>query len=144
MKSRLTSLACLLAFTVNGQTLEQQILAMDKKFFDAFNQCDIQTMANLFSPDLEFYHDQAGIADYAQSMQNTRALCERNLKLKRQLVEGSTRIFPIAQQGAIQHGKHQFCHPEQGKMDCGTFEFIHIWRIEDGKWTLSRVISFAH
>ena len=64
--------------------------------------------------------------------------------LKRELVKGSLEVYPIKDYGAIQEGKHRFCHPENGQQDCGTFKFIHIWKREEGKWKISRIISYGH
>ncbi len=41
-------------------------------------------------------------------------------------------------------GAHQFCHEENGKMDCGTFQFLMIWQKKDGEWKITRVASYDH
>lgn len=46
--------------------------------------------------------------------------------------------------GAMQFGEHRFCHTENGKPDCGTFRFAHVWRKEGETWKLSRVLSYGH
>lgn len=126
------------------QSLKAQISAADKQFFDAFNRCDIEVMATMFSPDLEFYHDLAGLSDYQQTMAQTKINCQRKLGLTRRLIEASHKVYPLKDQGAIQKGAHEFCHPENGKLDCGTFEFVNIWKRTNGQWQMHRVISFAH
>lgn len=130
----------------SGQTrLEQEILRMDSLLFTAFNNRDQETLGVLFSKDLEFYHDQGGLANYEQNMQATEQLFNRDYVLHRELLPGTTEIHPIRDYGAVQIGRHEFCHEENGKMDCGTFKFIHIWkRLEGGKWELTRVISYDH
>ncbi len=37
-----------------------------------------------------------------------------------------------------------FCHVENGKNECGTFRFVHIWQKKDGEWKISRAISYSH
>ncbi|SES80280.1 nuclear transport factor 2 family protein [Thalassotalea agarivorans] len=149
MKKKIVSLfvflfAPLVSAQQQAPTLQQQILAADNQFFTAFNQCDIDTMATMFSQKLEFYHDQGGLSDYTQSMQNTRALCERNLGLQRTLLIDTVEIHPITNFGAIQTGQHQFCHEVEGKMDCGTFKFLHVWHLKGDTWQLHRVVSYDH
>ena len=101
-------------------------------------------MGEIFSKDLEFYHDIAGFSDYPQTMEATKANCERNLGLRRELVLESHVVYPMGEAGAIQKGEHTFCHLENGKDDCGTFEFVHVWLREENRWRLARVVSFGH
>ena len=126
------------------ETLSAEIAAADSRFFDAFNSCDLPAMESIFAEDLEFFHDQTGLKDHGETMEASRALCERELELTRELVDGSMEIFPVPDYGAIQKGRHTFCHPVDGRQDCGTFEFVHVWRREDGGWKLARVLSFGH
>ncbi|MEM1181836.1 MAG: nuclear transport factor 2 family protein, partial [Acidobacteriota bacterium] len=83
-----------------------EIQKADAEFFKAFNSCDLDTIGRMFSKDLEFFHDTAGLGDYEQNMKNSRALCERNLGLVRTLVEGSMDVYPVPGFGAIQTGQH--------------------------------------
>ncbi len=125
-------------------TLYAEIAQADAEMFDAFNACDVETMAGLFAEDLEFYHDIAGLGDYATTMRSTIENCERQLGLKRELVEGSLEVYPIKDYGAIQIGRHRFCHLENDANVCGTFEFLHIWRQTDAGWKIARVVSYDH
>ena len=128
-----------------SMTLEQEILRMDSILFTAFNGQDLETIKNIFSKDLEFYHDKAGLGNYEENMKSSEALFNRDYVLHRELLPGTTEIHPIKDYGAVQIGQHEFCHEENGKMDCGTFKFIHIWqKQEDGGWQLTRVISYDH
>lgn len=127
-----------------SEELRDEIAKADKTFFDAFNACDVQTMGELFAEDLEFYHDLGGVQGYTETMNTTKQNCERKLGLRRSLVEGSLKVHPIKGYGAIQIGKHTFCHVENGKDDCGTFEFVHVWRRSNTGWELARVISYGH
>ena len=124
--------------------LMTEIAAADARFFDAFNVCDLETQGKMFVEDLEFYHDLAGFSDYQQTMAAGERNCRRNLGLRRELVEGSHEVYPMGKEGAIQKGQHTFCHMENGETDCGTFEFVHVWRRTEDGWKIARVISYGH
>lgn len=125
-------------------TLHKEITAMDKTLFDAFNRQDADGVKAVFATDLEFFHDKGGLSNFEQNAQATRNLFARNMHLKRELVAGSMEIYPVHNYGAIQTGEHTFCHIENGKNDCGTFKFLHIWKHNDTGWKLARVVSYAH
>ena len=42
--------------------LFKTIQALDTKLFDAYNSCDLATLASLVADDLEFYHDVTGFS----------------------------------------------------------------------------------
>lgn len=127
-----------------NKLLVNEISQMDKILFDAFNSCDLKAMSDIFSKDLEFYHDKTGVSNYEQTMSSSKSNCDKNLGLQRKLVKESLKVFPIKNFGAIQEASHQFCHMENGKNDCGTFKFIHIWKKENQNWKLVRVVSYDH
>ena len=124
--------------------LYDEIAKADAEFFAAFNVCDLEAMAATFAKDLEFYHDLAGVSGYESTMRATTENCERQLGLERELIEGSHEVYPIKDYGAIQIGRHTFCHPENGESVCGTFEFLHVWRRTEEGWKIARVISYDH
>ncbi|HEX5791791.1 MAG TPA: hypothetical protein VFY01_00850, partial [Rheinheimera sp.] len=64
--------------------------------------------------------------------------------LTRELVAGSTEVYPIKDFGAIQTGQHRFCHTENAKPDCNVFKFLHIWKQQNARWTVVRVVSYDH
>ena len=141
------ALLCALSLSARAEKapeLFDEIVKVDAKFFDAFNSCDLKTMGDLFSEDLEFYHDLGGFQGYKETMDTTRGNCAKGLGLRRKIVEGSLKVYPVKGYGAIQVGRHTFCHVENGKDDCGTFEFVHVWKRTDRGWRLARVISYGH
>ena len=151
MTHRLTSFLGFAFLVVAGSAqaqdsseLKAEIAAADAKFFDAFNVCDLEITGKMFVEDLEFYHDLAGFSDYRQTMEAAEGNCRRNLGLRRELVEESHEVYPMGKEGAIQKGQHTFCHMENGEMDCGTFEFVHVWRRTEAGWKIARVISYGH
>lgn len=128
----------------NASALYQEIARLDSAVFGAFNRRDQQTFQSLFAEDLEFFHDKGGLTGYQHSIDFLKKTAESNNDLKRQLVKGSLEVYPIPGYGAMQFGEHQFCHTENGKQDCGTFKFIHIWKKINNDWKITRVISYAH
>ena len=136
--------------TLNAQglpstdSLYKQIAHMDSVLFDAFNNRDMETFKRVFTEDLEFYHDKGGLTDYAYTIESFKNTVARNDGLKRTLVKGSLEIYPIKDYGAIQIGAHTFCYLENGKQDCGTFKFVHIWKRIGTEWKIVRVVSYNH
>lgn len=128
----------------DNHALTQEILAMDKQLFDAFNGNDIDVLKELFHPELEFFHDTGGLADYAATIQNSENLLGKPSSPTRTLIEDSVEVFPMQDIGALQTGRHQFCNTATGSLDCGVFQFIHLWKKEPGGWKLFRVISYDH
>lgn len=124
--------------------LYTEIAKADSEFFDAFNKQDLETVKNLFTPDLEFYHDKGGVLDYNGNIEATKKLFANNKTLKRELIKKTLAVYPIKDYGAIATGEHKFCHLEQGKQDCGQFKFMTIWRKDDGVWKMARVVSYGH
>lgn len=130
--------------------LLNKIKQADKTLFDAFNRCDIETMKGMFSRDLEFYHDLGGLGGFEKTIDSTKNNCNDNLGLVRTLVPESLEIYPIKNFGAIQIGEHTFCHIEydengkNGKDDCGTFGFTHVWKESSTGWLVHRVVSYGH
>lgn len=143
----LTALVTSLSVPVHAQdqtSLYKEIAAMDKVLFDAFNRQDAAGVKAVFSTDLEFFHDMGGLQNYEQNDKATRELFARDLRLKRELVPGSMEVYPVKDYGAIQTGRHTFCHVENGKDDCGTFKFLQIWKRTAEGWKLARVVSYGH
>lgn len=124
--------------------LNKEIAHMDSVLFNAFNNRDIEKLKTLFTADLEFYHDKDGLTDYAKTIESFKSLAAMNNDLKRELIPGCLEVYPLKDFGAMQIGQHQFCHTENGKQDCGTFKFVHIWKKENDEWKISRVISYGH
>jgi hypothetical protein len=44
---------------------------------------------------------------------------------------------------ALCRNLRRFCELKTGNCD-GVARFIHLWKYSDGKWSLSRVISYDH
>jgi hypothetical protein len=124
--------------------LRDEIARADASMFDAFNAHDLDETKRWFAPELEFYHDKDGALSYAEVMEGFRKLFAQNNGLKRELVKGSLEVYPIKDFGAIEVGSHRFCHVENGRDDCGVFKFVLVWRQTDGRWQVTRALSYDH
>jgi imidazolonepropionase-like amidohydrolase len=127
-------------------SLYQTIARMDSLLFVAFNNCDTAASKEFFTRDLEFYHDKGGLTRFEENMQSIRKRCSSDYKVRRELVPGTMEVFPIKDYGAIQLGSHRFYFTAKGeaeKLD-GTFRFVHVWKNENGRWRIARVVSFDH
>jgi len=153
VKSRAVLLSLLLAASpAAGQpavdhtagALFDTIQAQDKRLFDAYNSCDLKTLGDMVSEDLEFYHDKGGLTNYEHTINFMKEVAKNNNGLRRDLVKGSLEVYPIPGYGAMEIGTHTFCHLENGKHDCGTFKFVHIWQKKNGEWKITRVVSYDH
>ena len=124
--------------------LRAEITAADSALFAAFNQRDLAKVMSFFTRDLEFYQDNEGLENYAETMKDFREMLRQPSQIRRTLVPGSLEVYPIKNYGAIEVGSHRFCHTENGKAECGTFKFLHVWRKTGLRWQLSRIVSYAH
>jgi hypothetical protein len=122
--------------------LTQTITALDAKVFDAYNHCDLESFGRYFVPDVEFYHDKGGVTrDRATVIANTRKyICH---KVRRELIAGTLKVYPIKDYGAIEEGEHRFC-PIDGGVCEGVARFLMIWQHADGRWRMTRVVSYGH
>lgn len=118
-----------------------------------FNECDLTQFKNLTTDDLEFYHDQNGIINSNTEFEKIMAngICKKDnpYKPRRELVEGSLKVFPLYKNGilygAIQYGEHKFFERFEGKEIAGsTALFSHLWILENNQWKIKRVYSYNH
>jgi hypothetical protein len=129
-----------------GADLQTTIAALDHQVFDSFNHCaepgQLEKHASYFDPAVEFYHDTGGVTWSREAMlANTRKnVCGH---FTRELIPGTLKVYPIRDFGAISQGQHRFCDAVTGKCD-GIAEFVIIWRLHDGRWSITRVLSYAH
>ena len=146
--------ACLFTLCVSGAgaqtqapgttTLREDIARADASMFAAFNAHDLDETGRWFAPELEFYHDKDGALSYAQVMEGFRKLFAQDNGIRRELVKDSLEVYPIKDYGAIETGSHRFCHVENGRDDCGVFKFVLVWRHQDGRWQVTRALSYDH
>jgi hypothetical protein len=127
--------------------LTAEIAALDAAMFDGFNHCEqpaqLEKYLSYFADDLEFYHDNGGLARgiERQRVDTAKYVCG---KFARELVPGTFAVFPIKDFGAISRGVHRFCHFDSGRCE-GEADFLIIYRKEkDGSWKVTRVVSYGH
>lgn len=117
-----------------------------------YDQCDIQQFEQLLSDNFEFYHDKSGFTfskvRFIDDVKN--GLCKLPYKARRELVEKSLEVFPLTKNGtlygAIQNGVHKFYATEKSGEEHLTSiaKFTSVWVLEQGKWKVSRVLSYDH
>ena len=140
----LTGMVSLINAQSAKDSLYKEIAHMDSVVFHAFNTRDIEKFKSLFNEDLEFYHDKGGLTNYEHTINFMKETAKNNTGLRRDLVKGSLEVYPIPGYGAMEIGTHTFCHLENGKQNCGTFKFVHIWQKKNGEWKITRVVSYDH
>jgi len=137
--------------------LTEQIAAADQELFDLFfvQPCDVPRFRSLLADDVEFYHDKAGFNvksadDFVRIYtQNCTARADpKSFRSRRELVRASLHVDPVPGFGAMEAGDHLFYEREgaagQEKL-VGKAKFAMVWALgPDGKWRLSRVLSYAH
>lgn len=119
--------------------LYNTVVALDKRFFEAYNTCDMETQNELMSEDIEFFHDKGGLAtsksQIMESLKNN--ICG---KVTRTLIEGSVEVYPIAGYGAVQMGEHKFFNNQEPNAKSIPSKFVTIWKNTNGNWQITRVI----
>ena len=150
MKTVLHLLSLLLmspaATVLAGDDLTTTVATLDRAVFDSFNRCQdpaqLEEHAGYFDPEVEFYHDTGGVTWTREAMlENTRKhACGH---YTRELVAGSLQVSPVKDFGAIEHGVHRFCQVDTGRCE-GEADFTMVWRLRDGQWNITRVLSYGH
>ena len=131
---------------LSQEQLSTRIAQLDHDAFDAFNHCSdpaqLQEHASYFDADVEFYHDTGGVTWTRDDMlANTKKYVCGNFT--RELVPGTLKVTPIKDFGAIAQGVHRFCQTASGKCE-GLADFTIVWRNQNGKWEITRVLSYGH
>jgi CubicO group peptidase (beta-lactamase class C family) len=154
-------LILILAFIVSGKAqveknseLYKTILSKDSLLFNVgFNACDSAQFEELLSEKLEFFHDKDGISDKKQFLYNLgNGLCGSpgSYQSRRELLKGSTTIYPLYKKdtiyGAIQVGTHRFYETMAGREEkfASVAKFTIVWLLENGKWKLTKSLSYDH
>ncbi|NMH26704.1 nuclear transport factor 2 family protein [Flavobacterium silvaticum] len=117
-----------------------EIAAMDKTFFDAYNNCDLEKQASIYADNIEFFHDKGGLM---QSKSELIEATKKNIcgKVSRQLIEGSIEVYPINGYGAVEIGFHKFFNNQEPDAESKPSKFIIIWKNENGTWKIAKVVS---
>jgi len=123
-----------------SQELYNTIVHMDSVYFTAYNNCDMEKQAEIYSDSIEFYHDRGGLET---SKQNLLAAIKKNIcgKVTRVLVKGSIEVYPIPGYGAVEIALHKFINHQEGDAVSKPDKFIVVWRQRGDKWQITRVVS---
>jgi len=151
----LTIIFLLFRICVNAQEsahtnrdLYTELAYRDSVVFANVYTCNTAKNETFFTDDIEFYHDKGGVTKSRKTLveQLRNNFCgEGKTKLRRELVNGSMKVYPINKYGAVQLGEHRFYITENGKEALsGVAKFIHVWKYERGEWRISRVFSYDH
>jgi hypothetical protein len=122
--------------------LYKTVAALDAALFDAYNTCQLDKLGAMVDENLEFYHDQTGLAVGRQTFVDA---IKNNIcgKVHRELVPGTLEVHPLKGYGAVEIGVHRFTHPNDPTA-LGEARFVTLWQLKDGMWTVTRAISFDH
>ena len=133
------------------RALNDTLAAKDRVLFDAFNAGNVDPWKAAFTDDAEFYHDQGGLTrpgkSIVESLERKFQLDQRNGEtIKRELLEGSLKAYPLDHYGAVQTGIHRFypAAKDRKAAPATIAKFIHVWKKTDGQWKISRVWSYDH
>ena len=151
-------MACTLVFSsVNAQQKPErtiaEILHNDSIFWMGYNNCDTSVCAPFLSSDVEFYHDKGGITSGSAAilLSIKSNLCGNDeFRIRREEVAGTVKVYPMkngdAVYGAIISGEHVFYIYGKNKKEQldGRANFTHMWILKDGKWKMSRILSYNH
>jgi hypothetical protein len=152
----LVSFVCLVnqASAQSDQSLSQQelyhiIAKLDSSLFATAYTCNPEKNSLFFTEDLEFYHDITGPTYSRKAFMevvNKNFCGPRDFALRRELVPGTMKVYPMNNYGAVQTGEHYFYKSHKGGKEkrTGIAKFTHIWKYENGEWRISRVISYDH
>ncbi len=132
----------------SGDSLFGTVAALDRALFAAYNRCDLAALGAFVTDDLEFYHDQTGLARGREALVDgvRQNVCG---KVRRDLVPGTLEVYPLRGYGAVETGEHRFCDPRTHRTCTaatgGAAKFVMLWQHQaDGAWRLTRVISYDH
>ena len=144
----------ILAVTARAQSTQQglattddlykTVAGLDTTLFGAYNGCDLDKLGSMVAEDLEFYHDQTGLAvgrkPFVEAIKAN--ICN---KVHRELVAGTLEVYPLKGYGAVEMCIHRFTQPnDPNPGPGGEAKSVMLWQQKDGAWTLTRVISFDH
>jgi ketosteroid isomerase-like protein len=142
-----------LAIQLFGQSsgeLYETIARMDSSYFAAQNNCDLKKYESFLAKDFEFYHDKVGLTPSLKNeMVDMAIFCGEQRKrqpLRREMTEGTLRVYPINDYGALEFCDHVFYLQISDGTEklVGRGKMTAIWKLENDQWKLARIISYDH
>lgn len=128
-------------FTPDDPELYNTIVQMDSIFFNAYNNCDLDKQAEIYSDSIEFFHDQGGLMTSKKELLDgtEKYICG---KVTRELVQGSIEVYPIKGYGAVEVGFHKFHNnQEEAETPSKIGRFVIVWKAKNDTWEITKVIS---
>lgn len=155
---KLTLLTILLAgtaltsFSQQSGELYDIIFRMDSLLISvAQRDCDLETYRSFLSEDFEFFHDKAGFtASKDDEMDDMAIFCGEEQRtrqpLRRELIKSSLKVYPMDNYGALEFCDHLFYLQINDGTEklIGSGKMTALWKLIDGKWKLTRIISYDH
>jgi ketosteroid isomerase-like protein len=140
MAVAVTCVGCNDSYAQTKKTLYDTIAAMDARWEDAYNNCKLDVMEEIINEDLEFYHDRGGLMTSKQKLNEALKvnICG---KVTRILKKGSIEVSPIPGFGAVEIGLHGFRNVNEPNADVHYSRFVHVWKRDGDRWSITRVIS---
>ncbi|WP_242108545.1 nuclear transport factor 2 family protein [Luteimonas aquatica] len=132
-----------------SDSLQKTIAAQDAAFFAAFNRCDLEGWKRYLAEDVEFYQDNdAPTMTRDALVPSFVERCGKNgvAVLEREALPDTYEVHALQDYGAVQFGRHRFWVMEHGRRAQVAAEprFVHLWRLRDGRWQITRVVSYGH
>jgi hypothetical protein len=128
-------------YSPDNKELYNTIVAMDSVFFEAYNTCNLDKQAGIYSDKIEFYHDKGGLmTDKQEILDGTKKyVCG---KVTRELVKGSIEVYSIKDFGAVEIGLHKFHNnTEKAGTPSHASKFIIFWQNNNNDWKITKVVS---
>ena len=157
VKYPLTALMILLTgslltcFSQQSGELYDQIAKMDSLYFSAQNECNLEKYAYYLSEDFEFFHDKGGFtASKDDEMKGMAIFCGKEQRarqpLRRELIKGSLKVYPMDNYGALQFCDHTFHLQINDGTEkvVGSGKMTALWKLINNEWKLTRVVSYDH
>jgi hypothetical protein len=126
--------------------LYDEISRQDSALFQAFNQRYLKSFESFFSKDMEFYHDKEGLSGYDKNMESFQRHFAEDARIRRELVEGTLEVYPLAGFGAVELGIQRFYTTEKDQPErlTATSRFVTVWEHKNSSWKITREISYDH
>lgn len=139
------------SYSQESGDLYDRIAQMDSLYFSAQNACDLEKYASYLSEDFEFFHDKGGFtASKDDEMKDMAIFCGKAQRtrqpLRRALVKGSLKVYPMDNYGALEFCDHVFYLQINDGTEkvVGSGKMTALWKLINGEWKLTRVISYDH
>jgi hypothetical protein len=148
MASGLTMLSAMaqadnVAEDIATSAVRREILALDARISDAYNQCRVQTLKTLFTNNAELYFADRGVTRQLFTHTDTlrRTFCG---KYRREAPASDQHIYSLPDYGAIQIGTQSFCAVDSQPCRGQRMQFMAIWRQRDGEWQITRLVRYGY